>query len=94
MQIRTIGPHIVGATGLVVLGLAVAATVVGVQVEEPGSAATTHTAPIVAPTPAVPPEHDVICAGLRARLDLAVRNHPSDAAAARIASNTLLQMHC
>jgi hypothetical protein len=92
MKIRTIGPHIVGATAFVVLGLAAGAAVVGIPAATDATTTSVSTPAVVAP--AQPVGHDAICTGLRARHDLAVHKYPSDAAQARIAAQSMLDLHC
>lgn len=92
MTIRTIGPHIVGATAFGVLGLAAGAAVVGIPAATDATTTSVSTPAVVAP--AQPVGHDAICTGLRVRYDNAMSLHPSDAAQARIAAQSLLDLHC
>jgi hypothetical protein len=97
MKLRTIGPHLVGATALVVLGLAAGAAVVGVPAptDATPSAVMTSTgsnAGSTSPSPQI--GADAICSALRIRHDFAVRRHPSDPMQARSASQSLLDLNC
>ncbi|WP_068273304.1 hypothetical protein [Aldersonia kunmingensis] len=83
----------VTTTAAVVLGTA--AGVAGIAGLEAATVTTSVTVPVVAAgSPEGQPGHNEICAALRARHDNAMRLHPSDAAQARIASQSMLDMNC
>ncbi|WP_068273312.1 hypothetical protein [Aldersonia kunmingensis] len=92
MSIRTIGPNMIGSAAFVILGLAAGAAVVGIPAANDATTTSVSTPAVVAP--AQPVGHDEICTGLRARHDLAIRSYPSDAAQARIAAQSMLDLHC
>jgi hypothetical protein len=94
MTIRTFGPNIIGSAAFVILGLAAGAAVVGIPAatDSANTSVSTPTPSIAAPAHAM--GNEAICTGLRIRYDNAMSLHPSDAAQARIAAQSLLDLHC
>lgn len=82
-----------GATAVMVVGLAASVAVVGVAALDAGAITPSIPNALVA-SPAQQGGQDDVCADLWARHKLAMELHPSDAAQARVAAQSILDLNC